>query len=167
MGRPKALLQWRGDYLINAHIRAFQNVCRQVMVVTGKHATEIRPLIDESVVTIHNDRWATTHMADSLRLGLQHCNGIALVTPVDCEPAPRKAIETLCNHGAPAVPQYNGQDGHPVLVNVEEARSYTGHLQDLLRDAPRMHVDWPGTIETWNTPDEWEAYSASDESTRN
>ena len=167
MGRPKALLRWRGKHLINAHIHALQVHCRQVIIVTGKHDDEIRSVIEDAVLTIHNDRWETTEMADSLRLALHECHGTALVTPVDCVPVPARVIQALSANGAPAVPQYRGIDGHPILIHVNAFRSFEGHLQMLLRTAKRVQVDWRGAVETWNTPDEWATYSASDESTRN
>ncbi len=162
MGTPKALLQWRGDHLINAHIRAFRTVCRHIILVTGRHSAEIKAVVDESLLLIHNEQWETTHMADSLRLALQHCHGTALVTPVDSEPAPIEVLEELCAHGSPVVPQYLGKDGHPVVIHVEAARSFKGHLKALMTDAARLPVDWPGALNSWNTPDEWEAYSDSE-----
>ena len=166
MGAPKALLQWRGDALINAHIRAFQNVCRTVIVVTGKHHAEITACIDASVIIVYNEKWATTQMADSLRLGLHNRHGTALVTPVDCEPVPPEIALVLCEMGAPAVPQYGDQDGHPILVSIGQICSSTDHLQSILLHARRVPVQWPGTLATWNTPEQWQAHSTSDESVR-
>ena len=166
MGSPKALLPWQGDALVNAHIRAFEPVCRSVIVVTGKHHAEICARIKASAIIVRNEEWATTQMADSLRMAIHNREGTALGTPVDCEPIPQDIVSVLCEMGAPAVPQYDGEDGHPALIRIPDVRASTGHLQSILANARRVPVHWSGTLATWNTPEQWQAHSTSGESAR-
>jgi len=161
MGQPKALLMRNGEHLIQAHIRALKPYCEHVFVIVGRHAVQIRAVLDSDVRVIENPKWAESHMSDSLRLVLMHCQGTAFVTPVDCPPAPPRVFEALRTMGAPSVPQHKEQDGHPVLIDSGSVMRQEGTLQQMLSRATRVTVDWKGAIESWNTPQEWAAYSES------
>jgi molybdenum cofactor cytidylyltransferase len=161
MGEPKALLMHNGVHLISAHIDALTSQCDNVIVVLGRHADQIIPVLSPDVSVILNPNWAESHMFDSLQLALKQCHGAAFVTPVDCPPAPPYVLNALRTAGAPAVVQHNGEDGHPVLINVVATLNQAGSLQHLLSQAPRVPVDWSGVTENWNTPQEWSSYSGS------
>ena len=166
MGHPKALLQLNGQALVNAHINALRTHCLELLVVLGSQADAIASVLDEDIKVVHNTQWKETHMADSLRIALKHCSGRAIVTPIDCEPVPTSVLERLCQTRAPAVTQYEGQDGHPVLIDVRQVLKSEGTLQDLLSGAQRV-PGWPGALHNWNTPEEWGAYSSPSRSGRN
>jgi CTP:molybdopterin cytidylyltransferase MocA len=162
MGEPKALLMHNGEYLINAHAQALQDHCDHIIAVVGRHAEQIVPRLSPEVKVVHNPNWADSHMSDSLRLALEQCHGTAIVTPVDCPPAPHHVLLALQTAGAPAVVQHNGEDGHPVLIDVASALAQKSSLQQLLLHAPRVNTTWSGALENWNTPTEWAAYSELD-----
>ena len=166
MGVPKGLLKLNSVHLVNAHVRAFADHCDQVIVVVGRHAAEITSILDPSASVIVNHNWAETHMVDSIRLAISGRTGAALITPVDCPPAPSDILQTIVQAGAPAVAQHHNRDGHPVLVNVAAMEQCRGTLQEALKGAPRIAVDWPGATENWNTPQDWARYSSMESSGR-
>ncbi len=166
MGHPKALLDHQGEALVNAHVRAFQTHCKNIIVVTGAHDTEIQRVLAPDIYRIHNTKWQTSHMSDSLRLAIQDHQGLALVTPVDCPPAPIPVLEALTQVGNPAVCTFMGKDGHPVAIDMEITRRSVGSLREVLADAVRVPTQWPGALENWNKPNDIRAYSSEGSSDR-
>ncbi len=152
MGHPKALLDHQGEALVNAHVRAFQTQCKQIIVVTGAHDTEIQRVLAPEVDCIHNANWQTSHMSDSLRLAIRDRQGLALVTPVDCPPAPIRVLEAITRVGNPAVCTFMGKDGHPVAIDMAITCRSVGSLREVLADAIRVPTRWPGALENWNKP---------------
>ena len=162
MGRHKALLDWNGEPIIRAHCRTMTNAGGQVIVVLGAEVDRIQAVLPEGVQARVNVDWANTQMADSLRAALEGLTGGALVTPVDVPPAPRTIIDQLVNRPHPTVACHNGVDGHPVWIHADRAAARLGTetLADILTDAERVEVDWPGCTVSWNTPQEWSAQSS-------
>lgn len=72
MGRPKQLLQYRGETMIGRSLRtALSAGIRPVLVVLGANAEHIEPAIAiEKVHVVHNPDWALG-MSTSLRAGLE------------------------------------------------------------------------------------------------
>jgi len=72
LGRPKQLLRWRGQTLLERAIGSAQEVLPgRVIVVLGAHAESIRAAIDlSSVETLQNPDWQDG-LASSLRLGIK------------------------------------------------------------------------------------------------
>ena len=160
MGRPKALLDWRGAPLVAGHVAALAAVCDRVRVVLGGHAPRVEEALPAGVEVVMNPRWAETGMSDSLALALEDLpeGAWALVTPVDLPPAPRALLEALLEAGAPAVPTAMGRDGHPVLIEAGAVRRRLKEapLDGALLTARRVPVDWEHTLTNANTPEEWE-----------
>jgi CTP:molybdopterin cytidylyltransferase MocA len=163
MGQPKALLPWDGKPLILAHIAALSAVCSKVIVVLGAHAEAIARVLPEGVHLRTNHEWAHTDMAASLRIGLEGIAGDCVVTPVDVPPPPHAVLRELLGKSSPCVCCHRGTDGHPVLVNAPETwAALEGQpLNQLLSNAPRLEVHWPGCTQSWNTPAEWALQSPS------
>ena len=162
MGQPKALLIHRGQHLVNAHVHTLQSHCKNIIVVTGRHDAEIRTVLASEILCLHNPDWETSHMSDSLRMAIRTCSGLAVVTPIDCPPAPKVVMDALCAVARPAVCTYRGKDGHPVVIDIEETLRRTGTLRDVLADATRVPTQWPGVLENWNTPNDMGAYCSPD-----
>jgi CTP:molybdopterin cytidylyltransferase MocA len=118
MGRPKPLLLLDGEPLIVQHCRALGGAAREIVVVTGACADELRAVLPPGIVTVHNDAWAHTSPIDSLALALQHrpFRGPVLASPVDVLPASPETLQKLLSVPTPAVPCSRGSDGHPVLL---------------------------------------------------
>ena len=160
MGRPKALLDVNGRPLIRHHIEGLLGVCERCVVVLGGHADQIRAVLPDTVEIRTNPDWRTSGPAESLLLALDTGVSRAIITPVDVPPAPRAVLEALLSVGGPAVPSWQGQDGHPVVVEAGARAVLTGggFLRDALVGASRVDVRWSDTILNLNTPGQWSAW---------
>ncbi|MFT5680378.1 MAG: CTP:molybdopterin cytidylyltransferase MocA [Myxococcota bacterium] len=160
MGHPKALLDLDSTPLIRHHIRHLSGFCGRIVVVTGRHHAQIAAVLPEGVQVIENPDWAQTGPAESLTLALSAPISRAVVTPVDVPPAPQEVLAALLAVGGPAVPQWQGRDGHPVVID-DGARAILardGVLRDALVDATRVAVDWPDAVANLNRPEQWSAW---------
>ena len=122
----------------------------------------IREKIPGTVEVVENTDWARTHMADSIRLGLDGFeeDTRVLMTPVDVPPAPIGVLKRLVAENGTVVPRYGGRDGHPVVFEAGRALCSltTGTLARALENAARMDVDWPDCLTNLNTPECWMAW---------
>lgn len=125
MGAPKALLQFRGETFLDRLIRIFSGVASPVIVVVGEHADQIRSGIKRSAdVAFVVNPAPERGMLSSLQCGLAALPGetqAALFTPVDHPHIEASTLEQvvarfLAEHAPVAVPTYQGQHGHPVLI---------------------------------------------------
>ncbi len=157
MGTSKALLDWRGQPLIVAHCLAMASAGGRVVVVLGCDSKRIEPLLPDGAEVRVNPNWRHTDMAASLRIGLGAIVGRVLITPVDVPPTPNDVLHTLLQADAPAVLAYQGQPGHPVMVDAETTLLglTEGPLNTAIAGARRVETPWAGAIRTWNTPAEW------------
>jgi molybdenum cofactor cytidylyltransferase len=71
MGRPKQLLEFRGETLVErAAVCALESGCRPVVVVTGAHAQEIRKALHALEVSeVQNHQWELG-LSSSIRVGV-------------------------------------------------------------------------------------------------
>lgn len=165
MGRSKALLDLDGAPLVTRHVLALARVCEQVLVVVGAQAAAVVAALPPSATPVHNAAFAETGPRESLLLALRAMpdEALAFVTPVDVPPAPDEVLRALLAAGGAAVPTFDGQDGHPVLIAVGDARRRlaAGHtLKDALERATRVPVTWPDTARNLNTPTDWSDWLA-------
>ena len=117
MGSPKALLQLNSKTLVTHHIDRFLAYSQRVIVVTGCDGEQIAEVVGRTAQCIHNPHWDTTEPIDSLLLALAGCDDTALwITPVDTPPASPQLLDAMWSAGAPCVPLFEGQPGHPVLI---------------------------------------------------
>lgn len=162
MGAPKALLRWGGSTWAAAHALALGEVAGRVIVVVGAGGDAVAASLPAGVVTVRNERWATTQPSDSARLALPHVpDGAArvLVTPVDVAPAERRWLLALAAAPPPAVPcAPGGGPGHPVVLGPTELARLRGEvlpegLRSLLRGAASVPVDDPRIALDADTPE--------------
>ena len=168
MGHPKALLDLDGAPLIHHHIMRLSRFCDRVVVVTGRHRAEIEAVLPSEVVSINNPNWHKTGPAESLLLALHAPCTRAVVTPVDVPPVPAAVLEALLAVSGAAVPQWQGCDGHPVVID-EHAKAVLaagGVLRDALVSAQRVAVEWPDATANLNRPEQWSAWLRARESRR-
>ncbi len=160
MGRPKALLPLDGQPLIHHHIDQLGAVCEAIVVVIGGSAEDIRAVLPGDVGVVLNPDWSVTGPAESLRLALSQPIARAIITPVDVPPAPRPVLDAILASGGPAVPMWQGQDGHPVVIDEATRGSLVsgGLLRDALVGARRVAVDWPDAVANLNRPAQWDAW---------
>lgn len=139
MGRDKALLPWpRGSAsstLLSCAIRAFSPQCDLVLVVAGKNAETVAPVIyAEGAFLVENpapERGQFSSLQTGLHEVLNRGRDSAMVTLVDRLPPAAETLGELVNaferrdHDIWAVvPEYDGRHGHPILVGPEMIEAF-------------------------------------------
>ena len=124
MGRPKALLPFRGETILDRLIGLYQTFCAPVIVVLGHSSSAIRDGIQrgagiEFAVNPDPERGQLS----SLQCGLALARGeVALFTPVDYAAVETATVAQLLEkmaastEAALVAPSYRGRHGHPVLI---------------------------------------------------
>lgn len=123
MGRPKALLDYRGETFVNRLVRVFSKVCDPVIVVAGIHADVIRQRVEDRAQVVINpdpDRGQLSSLQTALEQVPKDCEGF-LFTPVDCPTVDEVTLAIVTSRfrksDAPfVIPQFNGKRGHPVCA---------------------------------------------------
>ena len=127
MGRPKALLEYRGETFIDRLIRIFSAACDPVIVVAGYHAGAIGARVEDRAQLVVNpepDRGQLSSLQTALEQVPAAAEGF-LFTPVDSptveETTVAALIETLraaahTRDALFAIPRYRGRRGHPVCA---------------------------------------------------
>jgi molybdenum cofactor cytidylyltransferase len=182
MGKDKALLAWPpngtvgGGTLLSAAIAAFSPLNDLVIVVAGKNAADITPVVDATggFLTINHEpeRGQFSSLQCGLHEVLNRGRDAAMITLVDKPPVKASTLEKLRAEFDSAlsagkwavVPEYGGRHGHPILIWREmievflkapvnaNAREIQHHHQ------ARIHyvaVDDPDTTMNLNTPDDY------------
>ena len=91
MGRPKALLEWGGRTILQAHLEMYASEGLELVVVGGAEWERLLPVCRSfGASAVRNKRWSSTFPVDSLRLALEFQSegwSRCLVTPVDSPPS--------------------------------------------------------------------------------
>ncbi len=144
MGRDKALLPWPpqagegavGGTFLSAAIELFAPYVDVVLVVVGKNERALTPIVYASGASLVVNPDPGRGQFSSLRTGLQEVlnrgQDAALITLVDRPPAKPATIEALdeafdqaLRQGKwAAVPEYQGNHGHPILVGREMIEAF-------------------------------------------
>jgi molybdenum cofactor cytidylyltransferase len=119
MGRPKALLEYRGETFVARLIRVFEKFCDPVVVALGHNAEAIRQAI-HTRVAINPD--PGRGQLSSLQTALAEIPAGAdfVFIPVDCPTIREETVATLVNEISRhplVIPRYQGKRGHPVCVS--------------------------------------------------
>lgn len=176
MGRDKALLPWQGGTFLSAAIQALQRETELVIVVGGKNAPNLAPLVYSNaaflVVNPHPELGQMSSLQRGLEEVLNRGRDAALVTLVD-RPAPRdetirqlkSAFLQADDNVWAAVPEYNGRHGHPFLVGREMIEAFLrAPATSTARDVEHAHqqhilyvpVDDPLIAVNVNTEEDYE-----------
>lgn len=126
LGTPKALVEFRGERLVDRGVRTLrEGGCHPVVVVLGAATAQVR-----GAVTVRNPRWRTG-MGSSLRAGLAALPDdaervvIALVDQPFVGPeAVRRLVRAARQGASVAVAAYGGAPRNPVLI----AREHFGRV---------------------------------------
>ncbi|MEV4798865.1 nucleotidyltransferase family protein [Nonomuraea sp. NPDC049421] len=115
LGRPKALVEYAGERLVDRGVRLLaEGGCHPVVVVLGAATVRVR-----GAVTVRNPDWASG-MGSSLRAGLAALPAQAeavVVALVDQPLIGPGAVRALIGSGAGlAVATYGGRRRNPVLI---------------------------------------------------
>ncbi|MCX6624365.1 MAG: nucleotidyltransferase family protein [Acidobacteria bacterium] len=123
MGRPKALLEYRGETFLDRLIGLLGAHCDEVVVVLGYHAAPIRSGIRRSSEArfVDNPDPARGQLS-SLQTGLASVDVDALVfTPLDYPAVSGETVGRIAaalRAGAQLVaPEFRGRHGHPVGIS--------------------------------------------------
>jgi len=181
MGKDKALLEWppsgaTSDTLLSAAIRAFVPFNDLVIVVAGKNAADITPVVDASggflTINPEPERGQFSSLQCGLHEVLNHGRDAAMITLVDKPPVKastltklRTEFDSALSAGKwAAVPEYGGRHGHPILIGREMIEAFlkapvTANAREVQRQhQARIHyvpVDDPDTTMNLNTPDDY------------
>ena len=182
MGRDKALLPWRGSTFLESAIASLQPHSELVIVVAGKNAERLRPLVDASGAFLVVNPSPEQGQFSSLRVGVQEVlnrgRDAALLTLVDRPSAASKTIQQLCGRFAAAlesgtwavVPQYAGRHGHPIVIAREMISAFLqAPATATAREVEHEHqqrieyvaVDDPAVVLNVDTPDDYNRLTAS------
>ncbi|MEV4171381.1 nucleotidyltransferase family protein [Nonomuraea sp. NPDC049709] len=115
LGRPKALVEYEGERLVDRGVRLLEDGgCHPVVVVLGAATVQVR-----GAVTVRNPDWAAG-MGSSLRVGLAALpeEAESVVVALVDQPLIRSgAVRELIGSGAGlAVATYGGRRRNPVLI---------------------------------------------------
>ena len=173
MGKPKALLDWGGQCLVNYQVEQLREAgCDEVIVVLGHKADDVsRQMRTTNCRTMLNPRYAHGR-AGSLRIGAKAVNrdtDAILIVNVD-QPRPAEFLRALITAHDPkhaaTRPTFEGHTGHPIVVSgwlrpeLLEAKDESDGLRGILH----AHVSELGefvagelAVLDVNTPEEYQA----------
>lgn len=190
MGRDKALLPWpppaasapSGDTFLSATIRLFTPYVDIVLVIAGKNAQQLAPIVYASgaslVVNPDPDRGQFSSLQTGLQEVLSRGRDAAMITLVDRPPVRVETIQTLQEAFTRAVrrykwavvPEYQGKHGHPILAARELIEAFlkapdTSSARDI-EHANQAQIEYLPLDDPWiaanvDTPQQYEALSLS------
>lgn len=158
MGRPKALVHWRGRPLLVHQIHVLAETCAEgtpIVAVLGAHRAQIRDAMaawpeSRRAILVDNPRWDEGRSA-TFEVGVAHFTELVsgplpplLVTAVD-QPLEPAVVTRLIGAFDPAseviVPVHGGRRGHPLVLaprlvaELAHATRYPQGLRDIVRAA--------------------------------
>jgi molybdenum cofactor cytidylyltransferase len=164
MGRPKALLPYRGETFLDRLIGVLGSRCSPVVVVLGHEAAVIRAgmVRHAEAAIVVNENWhegQLSSMQCGLRALLAAAEGV-MFTPVDFPAIAEETVAALVSRfergDAPLViPRYGQRRGHPVCCSRELIQEFLSLPPDAQAreivhrhsaEAAYVDVDDPGVL---------------------
>ena len=170
MGDFKPMLQLGSISIAQRVINNFRQAgISKIVVVTGYNADALeRHLASNHVIFLRNEDYETTHMFDSVRIGLEYLKDkvdTVLFTPVDVPLFTAHTVTQMLSLGQPLVtPVCNGTPGHPILIRsslIESILSNDGNtgLKGAVEHCGTpmycLNVEDPGIIHDADTPEDY------------
>jgi molybdenum cofactor cytidylyltransferase len=142
MGRDKALLPWppeqtgSSETLLSSAIRLFSPHVDVVLVVAGKNASDLEPVVYANGASLVVNPEPERGQFSSLQTGLHEVLNLgrdaAMITLVDRPPVKEETVHTLRaafeeaiqQWKWAAIPEYQGQHGHPFLAAREMMEAF-------------------------------------------
>ena len=171
MGEFKPMLNIGSISIAQRVIATLQQAgVKRIVVITGYQAVTLeRHLANRGVVFLRNEKYETTQMFDSAKIGLEYlknkCDKI-LFTPVDIPLFTAATVSALLRADELIVyPECDGETGHPIMISASLvdailADSGEGGLKGALDrlDVPVGYVSVkdPGILHDADTPSDYE-----------
>jgi molybdenum cofactor cytidylyltransferase len=184
MGSDKALLPWppaatrsaqSKDTFLSAAIRSLLTVTDFVVVVVGKNASELAPIVyacgASLVVNPDSDRGQFSSLQVGLQEVLNHGRDAVMVTLVDRPPVSsatlqilRAAFESASPEVWAVVPEFSRRHGHPYLAGREMMEAFlrvaASSIASQVEHEHQKHiqylaVDDPLVASNINTPEDY------------
>ena len=162
MGDFKPMLQLGSISIAQRVINNFRQAgISKIIVVTGYRADVLeRHLASNNVIFLRNEDYASTHMFDSVRIGLEY-----LKDKVDTALFTARTVTQMLSLGYPLVtPVCDGNPGHPLLIRstlIDSILSDDGSsgLEGAVGKCGTpmyfLNVDDPGIIHDADTPEDY------------
>lgn len=164
MGRPKALLPFRGGTFLSAIAENLGRHCSPVIAVFGFNAAKVSRSAPAGVIAIENPDYKQG-MLTSLQAGLralpESCDA-AVFTLVDHPAVSFATVDTVMRSDAIiAIPRREGKRGHPVLIRERIADEFlreplTSKVRDVIdrhaSEIEYVEVDDPGISDDIDDP---------------
>ena len=143
----------------------------KIVMITGFNAVQLeRHLSGLGIVFLRNDKYASTQMFESARIGLSYlkdkCDRL-LFTPVDIPLFTAATVQMLLESDAPlACPVCDGQRGHPILISAslidailsdDGSDGLRGALERCGVPMTEIPVEDRGTLHDADTPEDYQA----------
>lgn len=144
MGRPKAMLPFRGGTFLTAIAGNLGRRCSPVIAVFGFDAVRMSQCAPPGVIPVENPDYAQG-MLTSLKAGLrvvpESCDAV-LFTLVDHPAVLPETVDAVMQSAAPiAIPRCDNRRGHPVLIRRQIARDFLLEpLTSKVRDVIDRHA---------------------------
>ena len=120
MGENKMLLPFHGSTILEQCISSFYKTCSKIIIVTGKYHEDIQKRITSyhKVHLVYNKNY-NGGMFESVKAGVKAITADRFfIIPGDYPLVQIKTIEIMSQINAPFVSAvYNGEFGHPILLN--------------------------------------------------
>ncbi len=185
MGRDKALLPWppqkpgappQSGTFLSATIELLQPYTQMVIVVAGKNASSITPVVYAAGGFVVVNKAPERGQFSSLQVGLQevlnHGRDAAIVSLVDRPPARDETLRRLCEVFTQAyeqdkwavIPQFGERHGHPIIVGREMITAFlAAPVASSARDVEHslegrivyVPVDDPWVVANVDTPEDY------------
>ena len=146
----------------------------RIVMITGFNATTLeRHLSGDGLIFLRNEDYETTHMFDSVKIGLEYlkdkCDAL-LMTPVDIPLFTARTVTALMeaagNGSLLACPECQGETGHPILIGSSlidgiladsGVQGLKGALERSGAPMQRIPVEDAGTLHDADTPEDFSA----------
>ncbi len=122
LGRPKALLEIKGEYLINNIVKKLRKHDLEILIITNKELFDQINRSTKDAEIIINPR-PEMGRTGSLQVGLRHLkdnfskNFKTIVVPIDRPGFSNATISKLISLNSTSSPMKNGKGGHPILLS--------------------------------------------------
>jgi Uncharacterized MobA-related protein len=137
-GTNKLLLKLGDKTILERCIENLSPFCHQIIVVGGYRIEDLESILSsyDKIKLVYNPHFSDG-MYSSVKKGLEHIKGQRfLLTPGDIPLIQKLTIERILEMDTPiAIPEFEGETGHPVLIQ-------SSLIPDILRDNHRCLRDF-------------------------